>query len=75
MTNTLLTPGTATALETARLLPPGFELGVAMASYQLEGALSVAWASPGAVVEGELRVVPRAHCRPWGLSLVDRSRP
>ncbi len=39
MTNTLLRTDTSTALETARLLPPGFELGVAMASYQIEGAV------------------------------------
>ena len=39
MTNTLLRPDTSTALATARLLPPGFELGVAMASYQIEGAV------------------------------------
>jgi len=39
MTDTLDRPETATAAETARLLPPGFELGVAMASYQIEGAV------------------------------------
>jgi beta-glucosidase len=41
MTNTLIRAAgqTSTAAETARLLPPGFELGVAMASYQIEGAV------------------------------------
>jgi beta-glucosidase len=39
MTNTLIGPDTATARDTGRLLPPGFELGVAMASYQIEGAV------------------------------------
>jgi hypothetical protein len=39
MSHTLLRPDTSSAGETARLLPPGFELGVAMASYQIEGAV------------------------------------
>jgi beta-glucosidase len=39
MTDILTPPGTSTARETAQLLPAGFELGVAMASYQIEGAV------------------------------------
>ena len=39
MTDTLARQETSTARETAELLPPGFELGVAMASYQIEGAV------------------------------------
>jgi beta-glucosidase len=33
-------PGRLSAEQTARLLPPGFELGTAMASYQIEGAVT-----------------------------------
>ena len=40
VTDILTPPGTSTARETAQLLPAGFELGVAMASYQIEGAVA-----------------------------------
>ncbi len=40
VTTTVDRPFESVARETARLLPPGFELGVAMASYQIEGAVA-----------------------------------
>ena len=39
MSDTLIRPQATPAQETAALLPAGFELGVAMASYQIEGAV------------------------------------
>ena len=39
MTHTLMRPDASAARDTALLLPAGFELGVAMASYQIEGAV------------------------------------
>jgi beta-glucosidase len=39
MTDTMTRPDSFPARETAGVLPPGFELGVAMASYQIEGAV------------------------------------
>ncbi len=70
-TTTRQRPEHASARETAALLPAGFELGVAMASYQIEGAVHEGgrgrsiWDTfshtPGAVARGETGDVACDH--------------